>query len=197
MRPAVLQDREDVAVAREAGERRRVVGRPGLRAHDAGGGAFRASGRRASPSGRRPAATRAARDAPRGRSTSSVRSEASASGVSRSSSESPEPSTRRTPVSGTPACASSPVTTPTPAAVVPLSACTAPSSLTSISAVKLSLTRSIQWTIAASGGESTLADRHRRVVRGAVRRDAGDVRRRRGRARCGRAARPRARDRAT
>ena len=87
--------------------------------------------------------------------------------------------------------------TPTPAAVVPRPACTAPSSFTSISAVKLSLTRSIQWTIAARVARVDGRERDGRVVGRAVRRGAGDAHARAHERARGRAARPRARDRVT
>ena len=54
-----------------------------------------------------------------GSSHITVSKDTSAVDVIRSSSDSPDPSTTRTPSSGTPACSSSPVTTPAPAAVVP------------------------------------------------------------------------------
>ena len=81
----------------------------------------------------------------------------SALAVSRSSCERPEPSTIRTPASGIEASPSSFITTAAPAAEVPMFICTAPSSFSSISAVKLSLSRFIQRTIDCSAADSTEA----------------------------------------
>ena len=67
------------------------------------------------------------------------RSETSDVAVSRFSNESPEPSTRRTPPSGTPSVRSTAVTAAAPRALVPGPPVCAPSCLRSISAVKLSL----------------------------------------------------------
>ena len=99
---AVLEDRERVALADEARERRRASRRPGLRAHVA------ARGRRAHPvaracrSRRRPASASNSAGRRSGSSHAAWRSATSAAAVSRSSSERPEPSTMRTPASGIP-----------------------------------------------------------------------------------------------
>ena len=75
--------------------------------------------------------------------------------VRRSRRDRPEPSTMRTPAIGTPAFASVWVTTEAPAALVPRSSTTAPSSFSSTSAVKLSLFRSMKRRIADSGADET------------------------------------------
>ena len=89
--------------------------------------------------------------------------------VRRSSRDRPEPSTMRTPVIGTPASASVCMTTVAPAALVPRSSSARPSCFSSISAVKLSLSRSMKRTIAASVGEETLASSSDHSSAGAVR----------------------------
>ena len=97
-RAAVLEDREDVAVADEARERRGVVRRARLRADEAAGRAPCACGARACPSRRR-SAGRGMRYGRRSLSCHIVRrSVARPRGVQRSRSERPEPSTIRTPV---------------------------------------------------------------------------------------------------
>ena len=63
----------------------------------------------------------------------------------------------RTPARGIDASPSSFITTAEPAAEVPTFVCTAPSSFSSISAVKLSLSRFIQRTIDCSGADPTEA----------------------------------------
>ena len=64
----------------------------------------------------------------------------------------------RTPVIGTRASESACVTTAAPAALVPRPSSVRPSCFKSISAVKLSLSRSMKRSIAPSGGEETLAN---------------------------------------
>ena len=74
-----------------------------------------------------------------GSSQDASRIATSACAVSRSSSESPEPSAIRTPASGTPMLPSRSRTAAAPAAVLPWFPYKAPSSFSSSSAVKLSL----------------------------------------------------------
>ena len=81
----------------------------------------------------------------------------SARAVRRSRRESPDPSTMRTPATGTPATRSSSRTTRAPAALEPIPSTLAPSSLRSISDTKLSLSRFILLTIATSGSERSWA----------------------------------------
>ena len=118
-RPAVLEDGEDVAVAHEAGERRCRPRRARLRDHPPAGGTLV-----------HPVLERAAdscdgerlqeRDRGALPSASPASSSATtAAAVSRSSPESPEPSARRTPPSGTPASPSAARMTRVPAAVDP------------------------------------------------------------------------------
>ena len=80
------------------------------------------------------------------------------------------------------------MTTPTPAAVVPPPACTAPSSFMSISAVKLSLTRSMKSHDRRERRRVDRGERDRAVVGGAQRRTAGDTDAGAHGAPCGRAA---------
>ena len=86
--------------------------------------------------------------------TSSV---ASARAVSRSESDRPDPSTIRTPRSGTPAAARSRRAIAAPAAVVPPSPTSAPITFSSISAAKLSLSRSISASTSGRDSDSTCA----------------------------------------
>ena len=104
-RAAVLEHREDVAVADEAGQRGGVVGRARLRVDDARRGAVPRIRSCSVPV--RPATGSAATQlglAAPGRSTSCGAGRRARRASCRSRSESPEPSTRRTPASGTPAC---------------------------------------------------------------------------------------------
>ena len=70
----------------------------------------------------------------------------------------------RTPAIGMPASASACVTTAAPAELVPFPDSTRPSCFKSISAVKLSLSRSMNLRIVSSGGESTDASGSEPVV---------------------------------
>ncbi len=98
--PPVLDDREDVAVADEP--ERAEAGSSSRSSRGRARAPGRCACRSASvPSRRRPEARRAERAARPGRPRSRRSSEASPRAVQRSRSERPEPSTRRTPASGT------------------------------------------------------------------------------------------------
>ena len=108
----------------------------------------------------RPGGRRRAPSGSRGRPIRAGGSSTSAFGVIRSRPDRPDPSAIRTPASGTACSASTDRTTWAPAAVVPSRATTAPSCLSTSSAVKLSLTTSMWRRISASGGDQRTARGH-------------------------------------
>jgi hypothetical protein len=146
-RRSVAEDREGKPRADEAGQSRRLVGGSGLAAHELVPGhpqepVAKGSGR--------------ARDGERVEQRPQPR-------LVRLRLESPDPSARRTPVSGTPWAQSVSPTAAAPAAVLPRPASCAPSCLSSISATKLSLHVSILASSFVSGRDarrtSTIAPR--------------------------------------